>query len=89
MVSAYKSCAAFIKEMKKGHGALLLERLLRRQQGARQELDKEGRGVQISQVVPFPWDGSIPVVREYQRPHQAEGKEPNFSSLQEDSSRRR
>jgi len=68
MVSAYKSCAAFIREMKKA-GAL--------QQywnvsfvGSRalaSELGDEGRGVQISQVVPFPWQDSIPVVREYQK----------------------
>jgi ABC-type branched-subunit amino acid transport system substrate-binding protein len=68
MISAYKSCAAFIREMKKT-GAL--------QQywnvsfvGSRalsNELGDEGRGVQISQVVPFPWQDSIPVVREYQK----------------------
>jgi ABC-type branched-subunit amino acid transport system substrate-binding protein len=68
MISAYKSCAAFIKEMKRV-GAL--------QQywnvsfvGSRalsNELGDDGRGVQISQVVPFPWQDSIPIVREYQK----------------------
>ncbi len=83
MVSAYKSCGAFIKEMKKaglepsfwnvsfvGSAALA------------KELDAQGRGVQISQVVPFPWDSSIPVVKEYQKLIRAEGKEINFSSLE-------
>ncbi len=68
MISAYKSCAAFIREMKRA-GAL--------QQywnvsfvGSRalsNELGDDGRGVQISQVVPFPWQDSIPIVREYQK----------------------
>lgn len=31
------------------------------------ELRDEGRGVQISQVVPFPWSDRIPVVLEYQK----------------------
>jgi branched-chain amino acid transport system substrate-binding protein len=31
-----------------------------------QELGKEGAGVIVSQVVPFPWDASLPVVASYQ-----------------------
>ena len=83
MVSAYKSCAAFIKEMKKtGMAPSFWNVSFVGSKALAKELDKEGRGVQISQVVPFPWDGSIPVVREYQRLIKAEGKEPNFSSLE-------
>lgn len=83
MISAYKSCAAFIREMKKldlnptfwnvsfvGSKALA------------QELDRDGRGVQISQVVPFPWDLSVPVVKEY-RALLAEAKgEPGYGTLE-------
>ena len=68
LIGAYKSCAAFIKAMKKA-GAL--------QQfwnvsfvGSRalsNELGDDGRGVQVSQVVPFPWSDINPVVREYQK----------------------
>ena len=83
MVSAYKSCAAFIKEMKKaGMAPSFWNVSFVGSKALAKELDKEGRGVQISQVVPFPWDGSIPVVREYQRLIKAEGKEANFSSLE-------
>ncbi len=83
MVSAYKSCAAFIKEMKKaGMAPSFWNVSFVGSKALAKELDKEGRGVQISQVVPFPWDGSIPVVREYQRLIKAEGKEPNYSSLE-------
>ena len=83
MVSAYKSCAAFIREMKKAGanpsfwnvsfvGAKALAR----------ELDKEGRGVQISQVVPFPWDGAIPIVKEYRRAIDEVRGEPGFGTLE-------
>ena len=83
MVSAYKSCAAFIKEMKKaGMSPSFWNVSFVGSAALAKELDKEGRGVQISQVVPFPWDGSIPVVREYQRLMKAENKSINFSSLE-------
>jgi ABC-type branched-subunit amino acid transport system substrate-binding protein len=83
MVSAYKSCAAFIKEMKKaGLAPSFWNVSFVGSKALAKELDKEGRGVQISQVMPFPWDGAIPVVREYQRLIKAEGKEINFSSLE-------
>ena len=67
MISAYKSCAAFIKAMQAANafpqfwnvsfvGAKALAN----------ELGDDGRGVQISQVVPFPSDVT-PIVREYQK----------------------
>lgn len=84
MISAYKSCAAFIREMKRlninpqfwnvsfvGSKALA------------NELGETGRGVQISQVVPFPWDSTASVVKEYQRVMSPDGKDiHNFSSLE-------
>lgn len=68
MISAYKSCAAFIKAMQAANafpqfwnvsfvGAKALAK----------ELGEDGRGVQISQVVPFPSSDVTPVVREYQK----------------------
>src|SRR5205085_1228665 len=45
-------------------------------------LDKEGRGVQISQVVPFPWDPSIPVVKEYKKLMDEAKAEPGFGTLE-------
>lgn len=69
MIGAYAPCAEFIKLAKKigmkdvkycnisfvGSDALA------------QELGSEGDGVIISQVVPFPFDTSLPLVAEYQR----------------------
>jgi ABC-type branched-subunit amino acid transport system substrate-binding protein len=48
------------------------------------ELGADGRGVGISQVVPFPWNAGVPVVREYQKLVQAKtGKEAySFTSLE-------
>jgi ABC-type branched-subunit amino acid transport system substrate-binding protein len=46
-------------------------------------LGPEGRGVAISQVVPFPWSPTTRIVREYQAVLHAAGvKDYNFSSLE-------
>jgi ABC-type branched-subunit amino acid transport system substrate-binding protein len=84
MVSAYKSCAAFIREMKRaGMNPSFWNVSFVGSKALAKELDKEGRGVQISQVVPFPWDSSVPVVKEYQKLINPDGKtELNFSSLE-------
>jgi len=84
MISAYKSCAAFIRDMKKqGKSPSFWNVSFVGSKALAKELGPEGRGVQISQVVPVPWDDSIPVVREYTRLLKASGNgEPNFSSLE-------
>ncbi len=68
MVSAYKSCAAFIKSMKLA-GALqqFWNVSFVGSKALSNELGEDGRGVQISQVVPFPWSDVNPIVREYQK----------------------
>ncbi|HEY4374891.1 MAG TPA: ABC transporter substrate-binding protein [Burkholderiales bacterium] len=68
MISAYKSIAAFVKAAKKAgyHGVFHNVSFV----GARalaEELGPDGNGVAISQVVPFPYANSIPIVREYQQ----------------------
>src|SRR5260221_4934279 len=89
MVNAYQSFAAFIKEMKKsGMAPSFWNVSFVGSKALAKELDKEGRGVQISQVVPFPWDGSIPVVREYQRLIKAEGRSPTSPASRDSSPRR-
>jgi branched-chain amino acid transport system substrate-binding protein len=84
MISAYKSCAAFIRDMKKtGANPTFWNVSFVGSKALARELDKEGRGVQISQVVPFPWDASVPVVKEYQRALvEANGGEPGFGTLE-------
>jgi branched-chain amino acid transport system substrate-binding protein len=84
MISAYKSCAAFIREMKKaGESPTFWNVSFVGSAALAKELGPEGRGVEISQVVPFPWDISIPVVREYKKLlEEAKGGEPGFGSLE-------
>ncbi|MDK2124223.1 ABC transporter substrate-binding protein [Parachitinimonas caeni] len=66
MVSAYKSCAAFIKEMlAHGASAQFYNVSFVGSRPLAEELGDEGAGVVISQVMPFPFEQVQPVVREY------------------------
>jgi len=68
MVTLYKPTAAFVRAMKKVNQNPMFmtlspvgtEQLLK-------ELGPEARGIGISQVVPYPWNDGIPIVREYQK----------------------
>ena len=83
MISAYKSCAAYIKETRTaGQNPTFWNVSFVGSKALAKELDKEGRGVQISQVVPFPWDSSVPVVKEYQRAMAEAKAEPGFGTLE-------
>lgn len=80
MIGAYKSCAAFIKAMKKaGVFAQYMNVSFVGARALAAELGAEGRGVGISQVVPFPWNGGVPVVREYQKLTVAKNGKENYS----------
>lgn len=83
-ISAYASCAALIKEMhKSGSAASFYNVSFVGSRALADALGEEGRGVVISQVVPLPWSGVDPVVREYQAQMQAAGqKELSFTSLE-------
>ena len=85
MISAYKSCAAFIREMKKaGSNPQFINVSFVGSRALANELGETGRGVGITQVVPFPWNLGVPVVREYQKIFSAfSGKtEYSFTSLE-------
>jgi branched-chain amino acid transport system substrate-binding protein len=83
MVGAYKACAEFIKGMKKaGSTPTFWNVSFVGSKALAKELDKEGRGVQISQVVPFPWDSTVPVVKEYRRLMDEAKGEPGFGTLE-------
>ena len=80
MISAYKSCAAFIKAMKAaGIHAQFMNVSFVGSRALATELGNEGRGVAISQVVPFPWNIGTPVVKEYQKLLVAETGKDNYS----------
>ena len=83
-ISAYKSCAAFIKQSRaKGYGGQFFNVSFVGSKALADELGDAGSGVVISQVVPFPYVPDNPVVREYQqRMAEAGDKEIDFSSLE-------
>jgi ABC-type branched-subunit amino acid transport system substrate-binding protein len=68
MLSAYKSCAAFIKAMRAAKSnPQFMNVSFVGSKALAAELGEQGRGVGISQVVPFPWSPATPVVKDYQR----------------------
>jgi ABC-type branched-subunit amino acid transport system substrate-binding protein len=83
-VSAYKSCAAFIKQARaKGFGGQFFNVSFVGSKALADELGDEGKGVVISQVVPFPFVANSAVVRDYQEKMTRAGdKEFDFSSLE-------
>jgi branched-chain amino acid transport system substrate-binding protein len=84
MVSAYTSCAEFIRQMKKaGSGATFYNVSFVGSKALADALGAEGSGVAISQVVPFPWSSAVPVVREYQQLAAKDGfTDYNFSAME-------
>ena len=86
MVGAYKPVAEFIKLVAQGRiQPGVRQHLLRRRRSAlAKELGADGKGVIVSQVVPFPWDASLKVVADYQAAIKAADPkaEPEFVSLE-------
>jgi ABC-type branched-subunit amino acid transport system substrate-binding protein len=84
MVSAYTSCAEFIRQMKKaGSGATFYNVSFVGSKALADALGKEGPGVAISQVVPFPWGTALPIVKEYQQVAKKAGfADYNFSAME-------
>jgi ABC-type branched-subunit amino acid transport system substrate-binding protein len=68
MVTLYKPTAAFVKAMKKvGQHPMLMTLSPVGAELLVQELGADARGIGVSQVVPYPWNNVVPVVREYQK----------------------
>ena len=84
MIGAYAACAAFIKQMKQaGSAATFYNVSFVGSTSLASALGKDGVGVAISQVVPFPWGTAVPVVKEYQALSAKSGfKDYNFGALE-------
>jgi len=68
MVTLYKPTAAFVKAMKKiGQHPMLMTLSPVGAEQLAQELGADSRGIGVSQVVPYPWNNVVPVVRDYQK----------------------
>jgi len=84
MISAYTSIAEFVRQMKKAGSTTQFHNVsFVGSKALSDALKDEGHGVAISQVVPFPWSPSVPIVKEYQEIMTKSGNTDfNFSSLE-------
>ncbi len=85
MIGAYEPCAELIVWGRHlGLNAMYLNVSFVGSNALQQELGSEGAGVIVTQVVPFPWDDSLPVVASYQSALEAyqPGTSPGFVSLE-------
>ena len=84
-ISAYKSCAAFIKQSRaKSYGGQFFNVSFVGSKALADELgDGSNAGVNISQVMPFPYTPSSALVREYQQQMtEAGNKDFDYSSIE-------
>jgi ABC-type branched-subunit amino acid transport system substrate-binding protein len=84
-VSAYKSCAAFIREARKaGYGGTFFNVSFVGTQALADELGKDGAGVVVTQVVPSPYTPANAITREFTDAARRSGgtTKANFSSME-------
>lgn len=85
MVGAYKPIAEFIKLSRKvKFNPTFVNISFVGSKALAKELGEDGEGVIVSQVVPFPWDDSVPLVKAYQAALKAVDAEaePGFVTLE-------
>jgi ABC-type branched-subunit amino acid transport system substrate-binding protein len=85
MVGTYAPCAEFIKlAHQSGFNPVFVNISFVGANALAKELGRDGNGVIVSQVVPFPWDASVKVVADYQAAQRALGAnlQPDFVSLE-------
>jgi len=84
-ISAYKSCAAFVRAARRaGYGGTFYNVSFVGTQALADELGKDGLGVVVSQVMPFPFSTTTPISREYLDAVRRAGGDaaPNYSSME-------
>ncbi len=85
MVGAYKPIAEFVRLSRKlGFEPTFVNISFVGSDALAKELGPDGQGVIISQVVPFPWDETMPIVAEYQAAIAARDADakPSFVTLE-------
>ncbi len=85
MVGPYKPCAEFIKLSREiGFKPVFVNISFVGSDALAKELGEAGNGVVVTQVVPFPYDGSVPVVGAYHKALKAAlpDAQPGFVSLE-------
>lgn len=85
-ISAYKSCAAFIRAARKaGFGGTFYNVSFVGTKALADELQQDARGVVVSQVMPYPYTAASALAGEYLaagKAAQGEKFEPNYSSME-------
>lgn len=84
-ISAYKSCAAFIRSARKaGFGGTFYNVSFVGTQALSDELGKDAAGVVVSQVMPSPYNGAKAIAREFSEAVKKAGghAHSNFSSME-------
>lgn len=84
-ISAYKSCAAFIREARKaGYYGQFYNVSFVGTQALADELGKDAAGIVVSQVMPSPFGTAVGLVNDYQQAlHKYDPKaEPNYTSME-------
>ncbi len=85
-ISAYKSCAAFIREARKaGYGGSFYNVSFVGTKALADELGADARGVVVSQVMPYPYSPASPISTEYLaagKAAEADKFAPNYSSIE-------
>jgi ABC-type branched-subunit amino acid transport system substrate-binding protein len=84
MITAYAPTAEFVRQMKKtGSISQFFTVSFVGSKALAEALGRDGNGVMISQVVPFPWSPTVPIVKEYLELAKKSGNvDVNFSSLE-------
>lgn len=82
-ISAYKSCAAFVREARKaGFGGQFYNVSFVGTAALAQELGPDARGVVISQVMPFPFAPTTPIAGEFLAAAAGSNVDINYSSME-------
>ncbi len=82
-ISAYKSCAAFVREARKvGYSGQFYNVSFVGTAALAQELGAEARGVVVSQVMPFPFAAIAPIAGEFLQAAAGSNIDVNYSSME-------
>ena len=83
MISAYKSCAAFIRAARKaGYGGVFYNVSFVGTQALQDELGPDAMGVVVSQVMPYPFGTQVGVVHDYQQAATKAGQKFNYTTIE-------
>ena len=81
MYASYKASAEFVRGMRAAQYAQFMNLSIVGATALAKELGNDARGIGVSQVVPFPWNLGIPIVKEYQTVMTAQTGKSDYSFL--------